>query len=84
MTGTSSSKFVEQVKVVAGSAVTWMTVASTAVVIVSDELAKVLPAGAAETVGAVSVKVVAVLGAAVAIIRRVSPVLPSARGLLRE
>lgn len=78
------SKFIEKVKVVAGSAVTWLTVASAAVVIVSDEVTKVLPGNAAETVAAVSVKVVAVIGAAVAIIRRVSPVLPGARGILRK
>ena len=76
------SEFIERVKVVASAAVTWITVASSIVVIVSDELADVLPGDAAETVGAVAVKVVAVLAAAVAIIRRVTPVLPEERGVL--
>lgn len=76
------SKIVAKVKVVLSAAVTWITVAFGVVVIVSDEAVKVLPAGAAETVAGVAVRVVAVLGAAVAIIRRVTPVLPDERGLL--
>lgn len=76
------SSFVARVKVVLAAAVTWIVVASTVVTLASDEIAKVLPAGDAETVGAVAAKIVAVLGAVVAIIRRVEPVLPAERGIL--
>jgi hypothetical protein len=73
---------IARIKVLATAAVTWLLVASTIVTIASEEIAAVLPAGTATTVGAVALKVVAVIGAAVAIIRRVTPVLPDQRGLL--
>lgn len=76
------SRTIAKIRVVLSAAVTWITVASGVVVIVADEAAKVLPSGAAEDVAAVAVRVVAVLGAAVAIIRRVTPVLPDQRGLI--
>lgn len=73
---------IARIKVVLTAAVTWLVLASTIVTILSEEIATVLPAGAATDVGAVALKVVAVLGAAVTIIRRVTPVLPDERGLL--
>lgn len=75
-------RIIERIKVVAAAAVTWLSVASAIVIILSEEIANVLPAGQAETVGAWALKAVAVIGAAVAIIRRVTPVLPEDRGLL--
>lgn len=74
--------FIARVKVVLAAAVTWIVVASTVVTLASDEIAKVLPAGDAETVGAVATKIVTVLLTVVAIIRRVQPVLPAERGIL--
>lgn len=76
------SKFIARAKVVFTAAPTYLIAASAIVVIVSSEAATVLPAGAATTVAAVSLKVVAVLTAAINVIRRVTPVLPSERGLL--
>jgi hypothetical protein len=72
---------VERVKVVLSAAVTWIVAASAVVQIVADEVGAALP-GHAEDVSTVAVRVVAVLAAAVGIIRRVSPVLPSERGLV--
>ena len=76
------NNLIARIKVVLAAAVTWIVVASTVVTLASDEIAEVLPAGDAETVGAVAAKIVAVLGAAVAIIRRVQPVIESERGIL--
>jgi len=72
----------ERIRVVATAMPTWLVAASAVVVIVSEELAAVLPAGAGETVGRWAIVAVAVLGAAVNIIRRVTPVLPRERGIL--
>lgn len=73
---------IARIKVIAQASVTWLLVAMTVVQIVADEIVSVLPAGVAENVGAVTLRVVAVLAAAVAIIRRVSEVTPADRGLL--
>jgi len=73
---------IARIKVLLTAAVTWLIVASTIVTIMSEEIAAVLPDGAATTVGAVALKIVSIIGAAVAIIRRVTPVLPEERGLL--
>lgn len=73
---------IARIKVVLTAAVTWLVAASLVVTIVSSELADVLSDGTAETVAAVSLKIVAWLGAAVSIIRRVTPVLPDQVGLL--
>lgn len=73
---------IARIKVVLTAAVTWLIVASTIITIMSEEIAAVLPDGAATTVGAVALKIVSIISAAVAIIRRVTPVLPEERGLL--
>lgn len=75
-------KFWERVKVVWRAAPTWLTGASVVVGVVAEEIADVLPAGAAEDVGHVALVVVAWLGAAIGIIRRVTPVPPEERGIL--
>ena len=71
-----------RIRVVLNAAPTWIAAVSTILVIVADEVAAVLPAGQAEVVGAAVVRIVAWLGAAVAIIRRVRPVLDDEKGLL--
>lgn len=75
-------KFIARAKVIFTAAPTYLVAASAIVIIVSSEAATVLPAGVATTVGAVALKIVAVLTAAINIIRRVTPVLPSERGIL--
>lgn len=70
-----------RVRVVATSAVTWLQVVAAVLVIAAEEIAKAVPE-ISDDVTTVVVRVVAVLGAAVAIIRRVTPVLPDERGLL--
>lgn len=75
-------KLIDRARVVLTAAPTYLVGASAVVTIVADEVAKVLPAGQATTVGAVTVRVVAILGAAVAIVRRVTPVVDGERGLL--
>jgi len=72
----------DRVRVVLSSVVTWLTLASAAVLIFSEEIAAVLPEGPAADLGEWALRVVAWLGAAVAIIRRVTPVPESERGLL--
>ena len=71
-----------RLKVILGSWVTYLTAASSVVVILADEIAKVLPAGYADDVGRWGLVAVAVIGAIVSIIRRVTPVIPEDRGIL--
>lgn len=73
--------FLARVRVVLTAAPTYLLTASTVVVVLRDEIAGLFPA-AAEDVSRWSVTVLAVLAAAVRIIRRVAPVLPAERGLL--
>lgn len=77
------SAFIARVKVVASAAVTWLVAASAVVTIAAEEIAEVVAADDAEKVTRIALRVTAVLGAAVAIIRRSTPVLDKAdRGLL--
>lgn len=69
------ARFYARVLVVLKAAPTWLVALSTVVTIVASEVD--IPA-----VAEWSVKVVGWLGVAVAIIRRVTPVLPAERGLL--
>lgn len=75
------TKFLARVRVVLTAAPTYITTVAMVATVASEEIARAFPA-AAEPVGRVAVVVAAVAGAAVAIIRRVTPVLPAARGLL--
>lgn len=70
--------------VVLHAAPTYLVIASSIVTLIADEVAAVLPAGQATTVGALAVRVVGILGAAVGIIRRVTPVVDGDRGLLES
>lgn len=75
-------EIVQRVKVILGAAVTWLTAAGLILTIFAEEIASVAPAGAAEDVTVWLVRIVAWIGAAVTIIRRVTPVLPEERGVL--
>jgi ABC-type glucose/galactose transport system permease subunit len=75
------TKFLARARVVATSAVTWLQVVAAVLVIAAEEIAKAVPE-VSDDVTTVVVRIVAVLGAAVAIIRRVTPALPDERGLL--
>jgi len=74
-------KQLARARVVLVNAVTWLQVASAALVIGAEEIGKAIP-GISTDVAAWAVRIAAVLGAVVATIRRVSPVLPAERGLL--
>ena len=75
------SNVLARARVVATSVVTWLQVIAAVLVIAAEEIANAVPE-ISDDVTTVVVRVVAVLGAAIAIIRRVSPVLPDERGLL--
>lgn len=71
-----------KIKVIASSAVTWLTFAVMALTMFSEEIAAVLPTDTDVT--AWIAKAVVWLGAAIAIIRRVTPVIPEERGILPQ
>ena len=73
---------IARIKVVSAAAVTWLTAAGIILTIFSEEIGSVLPTGAAEEWAMWVVRIIAWIGAAVAIIRRVTPVLPDERGVL--
>lgn len=76
------SAFLARVRVVLTAAVTWLTAIAAVVPFIADDIAAQLPEGAAEQVTKYALLAVAWLGAAVSIIRRVTPVLPQERGVL--
>lgn len=69
-----------RLRVILSAAVTWLVTLAAVLVIVIDELGSVagIPAGVIKALGSL----LTIVGVAVAIIRRVSPVLPAARGIL--
>lgn len=71
-----------RVVVVAKAAPTWLVAASTAVTIASEELVKLLPDHWDEQVVRWATVATGALGAAVILIRRLTPVLPDERGIL--
>lgn len=75
-------KLIARAKVVATAAVTWINTAAFVVVVVADEIAKLLAPERAEAMARATVRILAVLTATVSIIRRVMPVVPDERGLL--
>ncbi len=75
-------KFLTRVRVVATQAVTYLVGAAAVIPFIADDIADQLPAGAAGQVTKYALLAVAWIGAAVSIIRRVTPVLPQDRGLL--
>lgn len=75
-------KLAARIRVILTAAPTWLVFAALTVQIVTEEISKILPAGWAARVVAIGGAVGAIIGAAIAIIRRVSPVLPAERGIL--
>ena len=72
----------ERIRVIASAAVTWLVAASVFVSASAPAVVSLLAEGDAATVTEWSVRTVAWLLGAAAIIRRVTPVEPSARGIL--
>lgn len=70
-----------RLRVLLTAAPTWITTAMAVVVLLRDNIATLFPS-AAEDVSRWSVTVLAVLAGALAIVRRVAPVLKAERGLL--
>lgn len=70
----------EKLKVIASAAVTWLIAASVVVSAAAPQIAELFPANA-EAITEWAARVVAWLGAAVLIVRRVTPVPPSERGI---
>lgn len=79
MIGTNLERFVARTRVVLTAVVTWLVVLAAVITNVVDELQL---AGASGTVLRILGNALGVIGVAVAIIRRVTPVLPEARGIL--
>lgn len=76
------NEFIQRVKVIGQSIVTWAGVAILVLGVVSDEIVGLLPADmGGKVIGGIAVAV-AVLTAIVKVIQRVTPVLPEARGIL--
>lgn len=79
------SKLIARAKVVATAAVTYLVLAGAVLAIVAEELAKVLPDGPGQAVARIAGVALAAIGAAIAIIRRVTPVLDGAEhGILPQ
>lgn len=68
--------------VVLKAAPTWLTLTAVILNILAEEIGGVLPAGSAELFGEWVIRIGAWLGAAVHLIRRLTPVLPDERGIL--
>lgn len=75
------TKLIARLKVFFGALPTWLVIASAVITIFSEEIASVLPAGPGETIGRIAVILLAVIGAALNIVRRVTPVIAAQRGL---
>lgn len=75
-------EFGQRVVVVLKAAPTYLVAISTAITIFSEEIAALLPETLDLTVAKYATIAVGFIGAVIAIIRRVTPVLPQERGLL--
>lgn len=71
-----------RIRVFLKSAPTYLVAAGAVLTIVADEIAKAVPAGWQDNVVRIGGTAAAIIGAAVTIIRRVTPVLPEERGML--
>lgn len=69
-------------RVILTAAPTYLVAAGAVVSIVADEVSKILPAGWQDNAAQIAGAVAGVIGAAVLIVRRVTPVLVEERGLL--
>lgn len=68
-------------KVVLTAAVTWLVALEAALIVLADELAPLIPLPWADRVTAWLLIAIGVIGTAIAIVRRVTPVLPNERGI---
>lgn len=68
-------------KVVLTAAITWLVALEAALVILADELAPLIPAPWSDRINAGLLIAIGIIATAVAIIRRVTPVIPSERGI---
>jgi len=75
------TNLVKRIRVLLTAAPTWLAGAAVIVSAFNDEIGEAFP-GSAEAVATVATPVLAAIGAAIAIVRRVTPVLASERGLL--
>lgn len=75
-------KLLKRARVILTAAPTYLVAAGAVVSIVADEVSKVLPAGWQDNAAQLAGAAVGIIGAAVAIVRRVTPVLPHERGIL--
>lgn len=71
----------DKIKAVLTSIITWLTITQAALVIAADEIGKAFADGSAATVISVIVRAIAIVGSVISLIRRLTPVLPSQRGL---
>jgi hypothetical protein len=76
------SKLIARIRVLLKAAPAQLVAATSVVTIVVDETGKVLPHGWQDNAAQIGGVVLIVLGAATAIVRRVTPVIESERGLL--
>jgi len=76
------AEFIDRVKVIARTAVTWLVFASVLLTAIAGELADLLPGNPEVTT--FIMRVVAWITAAITIIRRVTPVAPDERGVLEQ
>lgn len=76
------TKFLARLKVIATSAVTYITAAQAVIVVAADEISKVVAPEQAETIANVVVRLLAVTSAVVAILRRSIPAPADQRGIL--
>jgi len=76
------TKVIARIRVLIGAAPTYLVAASIVVTAVSTEVADAFPGNAATVATKVGGWLLAGIGAATAIVRRVAPVLPHERGLL--
>jgi hypothetical protein len=76
------NKTLKRARAVMTDLVTWVVFGSAVATIATEEIAQVVPSGWQDNVVVLGGRVAAWLGAAVMILRRVTTVLPSERGLL--
>lgn len=79
---TRLSRLTAQARVILAAAPTYLVGAATVIPFIAEQVGTLVPSGAAETIVRVAAWLVAACGVAVAIIRRVTPVLPTMRGVL--
>jgi len=73
---------IARARVILTAAPTYLVAAGAVVSVVSSEVSKVLPSGWQDNALQIGGAIGAIIGAAIAIVRRVTPVLVSERGLL--